>query len=46
MFFQWSVVCIISDEGVSYTLVKGIHPEADFVGSKKECLKYIQQIQE
>jgi hypothetical protein len=39
-------VCIISDEGVSYTLIKGIHPEADFVGSKKECLKYIQRIEE
>jgi len=42
--FKWSVICVISDEGVSYSIVRGAHPEADFVGSKRQCLKYIYDL--
>jgi hypothetical protein len=44
--FKWSVICIISDEGTTYSIVPGVHPEADFVGSKRQCLKYIDSISE
>lgn len=41
--FKWSVVCTVSDFGVTYSIVFGQHPEADFIGSKRQCLKYIYQ---
>jgi hypothetical protein len=44
MFAKWSVICVVSDEGTTYSIVKGTHPEADFIGSKKQCLKYIYQL--
>jgi hypothetical protein len=43
MFRKWSVVVTISDFGVTYSIVSGQHPEADFIGTKKQCLKYIYQ---
>jgi hypothetical protein len=43
MFRKWSVVVTISDSGVTYSIVSGQHPEADFIGTKKQCLKYIYQ---
>ena len=39
--FKWSVVCIISDCGTVYSVIKGKHPEAEFVGSRRQCLKWI-----
>jgi hypothetical protein len=44
--FKWSVVCVVSDSGTTYSLVKGEHPEADFVGSKRQCLRYIHNLSE
>jgi hypothetical protein len=44
MFTKWSVICVVSDEGTTYTIVKGVHFEADFVGSKRQCLKYIYDL--
>ncbi len=44
MFGKWSVVLRISDSEVYYSLVQGEHPEAVFVGSKKQCLKYIRDV--
>ncbi len=44
MFGKWSVVLKISDSEVYYSLVRGEHPEAIFVGSKKQCLKYIRDV--
>jgi hypothetical protein len=44
MFEKWSVVLKISDNEVYYSLVQGEHPEAVFVGSKKQCLKYIRDV--
>lgn len=43
MFRKWSVVVIVSDSGISYSVVSGVHPEADFIGTKRQCLKYIYQ---
>ena len=42
MFGKWSVVLKVSDSEVYYSLVQGEHPEAVFVGNKKQCLKYIR----
>jgi hypothetical protein len=39
---MWSVVCIVSDKRVSYSLVEGELPEAEFTGSRRECLAYIR----
>jgi hypothetical protein len=44
MFGKWSVVLKISDSEVYYSLVEGEHPEAVFVGNKKQCLKYIRDV--
>jgi len=44
MFGKWSVVLKISDSEVYYSLVQGEHPEAVFVGNKKQCLKYIRDV--
>lgn len=44
--FKWSVIAIISDSGITYSIVKGKHPEADFVGSKRQCLRYIHNLSE
>lgn len=44
MFGNWSVVLTVSDFETHYSLVQGEHPEAVFVGSKKQCLKYIRDI--
>jgi hypothetical protein len=40
----WSVVCIISDEGTVYSLVRGEHSDSIFSGSKRECLNYIKSL--
>jgi hypothetical protein len=40
----WSVVCVVSDKGTRYTLVKGDVPEADFKGSRRQCLAYIRRM--
>ncbi len=39
---MWSVVCIVSDKRISYSLVEGELPEAEFTGSRRECLAYIR----
>jgi hypothetical protein len=44
--FKWSVICFVSDEGTTYSVVKGVHPEADFVGSRQQCLRYIHSLSE
>jgi hypothetical protein len=44
--FKWSVVCVVSDQETTYSIVKGVHPEADFVGSRKQCLRYIYNLSE
>ena len=44
MFGKWSVVLKVSDNEVYYSLVQGEHPEAVFVGNKKQCLKYIRDV--
>jgi hypothetical protein len=44
MFGKWSVVLKVSDSEVYYSLVQGEHPEAVFVGNKKQCLKYIRDV--
>ncbi|HEY9904674.1 MAG TPA: hypothetical protein V6D43_19940 [Candidatus Sericytochromatia bacterium] len=41
---MWSVVCIVNDNQVRYTLIKGEVPEADFTGSRRECLAYIRRM--
>jgi hypothetical protein len=41
---MWSVVCIVSDKRVSYLLVEGELPEAEFTGSRRECLAYIRKM--
>jgi hypothetical protein len=41
---MWSVVCIVSDKRVSYSLVEGELPEAEFKGSRRECLAYIRKM--
>ena len=43
MFGKWSVIIIVSDDGISYLIVQGIHQEADFVGTKRQCLKYVNK---
>ncbi|HEY9797498.1 MAG TPA: hypothetical protein V6D30_17765 [Leptolyngbyaceae cyanobacterium] len=37
-------MCTISDNQVRYTLVKGEIPEADFKGSRRQCLAYIRRM--
>ena len=44
MFSRWSVVLTISDSETYYSLVQGEVSQAVFVGSKKQCLKYIRDI--
>jgi hypothetical protein len=44
MFGKWSVVLRVSDSGTYYSLVQGEHTEAVFIGSKKQCLKYIRDV--
>ena len=41
---MWSVVCIVSDKRVSYSLIEGELPEAEFTGSRRECLAYIRRM--
>lgn len=41
---MWSVVCIISDGQVRYQLVQGELPEADFTGTRRQCLAYIRRM--
>ena len=41
---MWSVVCIINDGQVRYQLVQGELPEADFTGSRRQCLAYIRRM--
>ena len=41
MFGKWSVICVVSDEGIVYSVVQGNLPEADFVGSRRQCLRWI-----
>jgi hypothetical protein len=42
MFGKWSVILRVADTQTVYSLVSGEHPEAVFIGSKKQCLKYIR----
>ncbi len=44
MFGKWSVILRVADTQTVYSLVQGEHPEAVFVGSKKQCLKYIRDV--
>jgi hypothetical protein len=44
VFGKWSVVLRVSDAETYYSLVQGEHSEAVFVGSKKQCLKYIKEV--
>jgi hypothetical protein len=44
MFGKWSVVLMVSDSETYYSLVQGEVLQAVFVGSKKQCLKYIREI--
>lgn len=44
MFGKWSVVLMVSDSETYYSLVQGEHTEAVFVGTKKQCLKYIRNM--
>jgi hypothetical protein len=44
MFGKWSVVLRISDSETYYSLVEGEVSEAVFIGTKKQCLKYIREI--
>ena len=44
MFGKWSVILTVADTQTVYSLVQGEHPEAVFVGSKKQCLKYIRDV--
>jgi len=32
----------VDDMEIVYSLISGEHPEAVFIGSKKDCLKYIR----
>lgn len=41
---MWSVLCVISDKETRYTLVKGEVPEAEFIGTRRQCLAYIRRI--
>lgn len=41
---MWSVVCIVNDNQVRYSLIKGEVKEADFVGTRRECLAYIRRM--
>jgi hypothetical protein len=43
---MWSVVCIISDGQIRYQLVQGELPEADFTGTRRQCLAYIRRMSE
>jgi len=43
---MWSVVCIISDGQIRYQLVQGELPEADFIGTRRQCLAYIRRMSE
>jgi hypothetical protein len=43
-YLMWSVVCIVNDNQVRYTLIKGEVPEADFTGTRRECLAYIRRM--
>lgn len=44
MFGKWSVVLRVSDSETYYSLVQGEQSEAVFVGTKKQCLKYIKEM--
>jgi len=44
MFGKWSVILRVADAQTVYSLVQGEHPEAVFVGNKKQCLKYIRDV--
>jgi hypothetical protein len=37
---MWSVICTVSDNKVIYSLVQGEAPEAEFTGSRRQCLAY------
>jgi hypothetical protein len=37
-------VCVINDNEVRYQLVQGKLPEADFTGTRRQCLAYIRRM--
>jgi hypothetical protein len=41
---MWSVICTVSDNKVIYSLVQGEAPEAEFTGSRRQCLAYIRRM--
>jgi hypothetical protein len=41
---MWSVICTISDNQVRYSLIKGEVREAEFTGSRRQCLAYIRRM--
>ena len=41
---MWSVICTVSDNKVIYSLIQGEAPEAEFRGSRRQCLAYIRRM--
>jgi hypothetical protein len=41
---MWSVICTVSDNKIIYSLVQGEAPEAEFTGSRRQCLAYIRRM--
>lgn len=39
----WSVVCIISDGQITFQLIQGELPTADFTGTQRQCNNYIRR---